>query len=122
MESSNCGRWRQAKTSVHWRAHTSSVESVAYSPNGATFASGANDGTVKLWDATTGENIVTLSGHTGTVFSVAYSPDGMALASRSVDGTTLLWTVPKSGEPSMGYVFETIEVPGVDFLELTLNQ
>ena len=31
----------------------------------------------------------------------------------------LLWTVPVLGEPAIGYMFETIEVPGVDFLELT---
>ena len=31
----------------------------------------------------------------------------------------LLWTVPVLGEPAIGYMFDTIEVPGVDFLELT---
>ena len=31
----------------------------------------------------------------------------------------LLWTVPVLGEPAIGYMFEIIEVPGVDFLELT---
>ena len=31
----------------------------------------------------------------------------------------LLWTVPVLGEPAIGYMFETIEVPGFDFLELT---
>ena len=99
--------------------HTSWVESVAYSPDGTTLASGSDDGTVIVWDASTGEIITPLIGHTDTVFSVAYSPDGTTLASRAVDGTTLLWTVPESGEPSMGYVFEKIEVPDVDFLELT---
>ena len=99
--------------------HTSWVESVAYSPNGTTLASGSDDGTVILWNASTGENIATLIGHTDTVFSVAYSPDGTVLASRAVDGTTLLWAVPESGEPTVGYVFETIKVPDVDFLELT---
>ena len=36
----------------------------------------------------------------------------------SVDGTTLLWALPESPEPTVDYIFETIEVPGVDFLEL----
>ena len=31
----------------------------------------------------------------------------------------LLLTVPDLGQPAMDYIFETIEVPGVDFLELT---
>jgi len=37
----------------------------------------------------------------------------------SVAGNTLLWAFPESFEPTAEYLFETIEVPGVDFLELT---
>ena len=37
----------------------------------------------------------------------------------SVDGDTLLWALPESSEPTVEYIFETIEVLGVDFLELT---
>ena len=37
----------------------------------------------------------------------------------SLDGDGLLWALSESLEPTVEYVFETIEVPGVDFLELT---
>ena len=37
----------------------------------------------------------------------------------SVAGTTLLWSLPEAPESTVDYIFETIEVPGVDFLELT---
>ena len=37
----------------------------------------------------------------------------------SLYGGTLLWALPESSEPTVEYLFETIEVPGVDFLELT---
>ena len=37
----------------------------------------------------------------------------------SVAGNTLLWALPESSEPTVEYMFETIEVSGVDFLELT---
>ena len=44
--------------------HTDGVESVAFSPDGQTIASGGSyDDTVRLWDAETGENIKTLTGH-----------------------------------------------------------
>ena len=37
----------------------------------------------------------------------------------SVAGNTLLWALPESSESTVDYIFETIEVPGIDFLELT---
>ena len=68
------------------------VESVAYSPDGTMLASGAGDGTVKLWDVATKENIATFEGHTDRVSSVAFSPDGTTLALGGEDGIKL-WDV-----------------------------
>ena len=59
------------------------ISSIAFSPDGSTFAVGLNDNTVKLWDVATGINIATLKGHTGWVYSVAFSPFGTTLASGS---------------------------------------
>ena len=36
---------------------------------------------MKVWDAATGQETLTLKGHTGWVMSVAFSPDGKRLAS-----------------------------------------
>ena len=38
---------------------------------------------MKVWDAGTGQETLTLKGHTGWVRSVAFSPDGKRLASAS---------------------------------------
>ena len=43
----------------------------------------ADDQTVKVWDATSGQEMLTLKGHTDRVRSVAFSPDGKRLASAS---------------------------------------
>ncbi|HRS14606.1 MAG TPA: WD40 repeat domain-containing protein, partial [Candidatus Bipolaricaulis sp.] len=69
------------------------VRSVAFSPDGTVLASGSDDGTIKLWDVTSGTGLRTLTGHTYPVNSVAFSPDGKTLASGSNDGTVLLWDV-----------------------------
>jgi len=73
--------------------HTSSVYSVAFSPDGRLLASGSGDGTIKLWEVATGSVVRTLSGHTDWVRSVAFSPDGQLLASGSRDATIKLWEV-----------------------------
>jgi WD40 repeat protein len=46
---------------------------------------------VKVWDAATGQQTLTLQGHTGPVYSVAFSPDGKRLASGSMDQTVKVW-------------------------------
>ena len=67
------------------------VNSVAYSPDGATLASADSEGTVLLWDMTTGEDVRTLKGHTSWVTSVEFSPDGLTLASAGMEDGIRLW-------------------------------
>jgi WD40 repeat protein len=45
------------------------------------------DKTVKVWDAATGKETLSLTGHTSWVSSVAFSPDGKRIVSGSQDGT-----------------------------------
>ena len=65
----------------------------AISPDAKQVASGGADGTVTLWDATTGKVLNRLSGHSGEIAGVAFSPDGQHLASASTDGSARLWSV-----------------------------
>ncbi|KAJ6024792.1 hypothetical protein N7540_005589 [Penicillium herquei] len=71
--------------------HSNYVNSVAFSPDGLTLASGSRDNTIKLWDTATGTQRQTLEGHSNWVHSVAFSPDGLTLASGSRDKTIKLW-------------------------------
>ncbi|MEH2259136.1 nSTAND1 domain-containing NTPase [Nostoc sp.] len=73
--------------------HSSSVISVAYSPNGQQLASASDDKTIKIWDVSSGQLLKTLTGHSSEVNNVAYSPNGQQLASASRDKTIKIWDV-----------------------------
>ena len=75
------------------RGHSEKVNSVAFSPDGKTLASGSVDKTIEIWDVSSGEVKATLLGHGGSVDSVVFSPDGRTLASASEDKTIKLWGV-----------------------------
>jgi hypothetical protein len=64
---------------------------VAFSADGTRNDSGSMDQTVKVWDAQTGKELLTLKGHTDWVTSVAFSADGTRIVSGSMDQTVKVW-------------------------------
>jgi WD40 repeat protein len=65
--------------------------SVTMSGDGKRIFTGGDDGTVRVWDAETGVEKLTLKGHTGPVTSVAISGNGKRLISGGDDGTVRVW-------------------------------
>jgi WD40 repeat protein len=62
------------------------LESLAFSPDGAIFATGYEDGTITLWDTATQRKRYTLRGR-----SVVYSPDGRLLAAVRGHNHVAVW-------------------------------
>jgi len=66
---------------------------MVFGPDGSRLATATEDGTVRVWDPESGEELVVLRGHDAVVGSVAFSPDGARLASVAADGLVRVWTL-----------------------------
>ncbi len=75
-----------------FEGHKAKVACVAFSRDGRYALSGSEDGTVRLWDVETGNQVRTFGGSTGEVKTVAFSPDGSRALSGGTDGLWL-WDV-----------------------------
>ncbi len=117
-----CGSWRDGKKAgevkvwdadsgkelLNLKGHSEAVWSLAFSPDGRRLASGSGihtgtdqttRGQVKIWDAVTGKELMTLPGTTGRILGVAFSPNGERLAAACERGV-IVWEVPRKRDDS----------------------
>jgi eukaryotic-like serine/threonine-protein kinase len=68
--------WSRINAKLTLKAHVGGVMDVAFSPDGRRLVTCGLDQTAKVWDATTGKQLITLEGHKGHLYCTAFSPDG----------------------------------------------
>jgi WD40 repeat protein len=78
------------------QGHDNRVSAVAWAPDGRQLASASWDGTIRLWDVATGEQLGMISTD-GQLLSLAWSPDGTTLASTTWGSPIELWD-PTTGQ------------------------
>jgi PKD repeat protein len=67
------------------------VNDAVWNPNNTRIAAANEDGTISLWDVSTGQVANTLTGHATEVIALAWNPNGSHLASGGSDGLMLIW-------------------------------
>jgi WD40 repeat protein len=82
----------EIKEKNQFRGHERAINSVAFSSDGKTIASGSDDKKVKLWSLNSTQT-QTLSSHNEDINSVVFSSDGKIIASGSDDKTVKLWSL-----------------------------
>ena len=91
--------WFRTMLEEHTEDFRSGVNSVSFSPDGKTIASGGGYGRLFLWDVATQTKISRLD--SGYLLSISFSPDGKTLASGGLTwgrGNVLLWDVATQTE------------------------
>lgn len=73
------------------RAHSERRGCLAWSPDGKTLATAADDGQIVFWDPTDGRQLQSIRAHNAPVDSLAWSVDSQQIASGSGDHTIKVW-------------------------------
>lgn len=75
--------------------HNGIVWDATFSPDGKTIATASFDGTVKIWNAQTGQELLSLKAPSSVAFAnVDFSPDGRLLFASTDDGTVRIFLLP----------------------------
>jgi WD40 repeat protein len=74
--------------------HAGIVWDAAFSPDGTRLATVGFDNTARLWDVSTGQELLILTGNELNTAGVAFSPDGTQLAVSGGDGTVRIYVLP----------------------------
>jgi WD40 repeat protein len=86
---------REGKQQAVLKGHTGVIQSLMFS-DGRTLASAGKDGSVRLWNTETGQEIAAFDWQIGEVYAVAFAPDAMRAAAGG-EADIVVWDLDEAG-------------------------
>jgi WD40 repeat protein len=87
---------------------------LAFSPDSRFVAGGGRDGSLRLWEASSGDLRFTIPAHKKSISAVVFHPDGGLIASAGNDGMVRLWD-SGSGSPVSEMIGGSFGIPAILF-------
>jgi WD40 repeat protein len=84
-------RWRPILSRNLKGIDSARIRTVASLFDGKRIVTGDTDKHVKIWDLSTGQELIQFSGYLGSVIAICVSPDGTRLAAADDQGITQIW-------------------------------
>jgi WD40 repeat protein len=84
--------YRYVEPSASW------TNAAAWSPDGRQIVTAHQDGTARVFDVGTGQELMALRGHHNIVWTAAFSPDGDRIVTASEDGSARVWSVTSGAD------------------------
>lgn len=81
-----------------YRGHEGAIWAIEFTSDGRFIITSGGDGTIRMWNAQTGQEVREFIGHQASVNNVTISPDGKWLGSSSPDNTARIWDMSTGTE------------------------
>ncbi|GAA1313036.1 protein kinase domain-containing protein [Saccharothrix xinjiangensis] len=105
--------WSYGRSALGSRA--GAITGAAFQPGGDLLAAVGANGSVGLWDSTTGDVVRQTAGHAAEVHDVAFSPDGSEFATVDIGGEVVVWTTATGAEA------RRFSRPGTEFTSVAFS-
>lgn len=90
-------KWQKGRQVACFTGHNDVVRKLLVLPGGNQFVSASNDGTLKIWELTTGKVLQSLEGHTSFVYDVGVTSTG-DIVSTAEDRSVRIWRNGKTAQ------------------------